>query len=398
MNISSFISESIENAKYVVTAKYAKDAETEDPHAFRMLIEHIQMKNAHRIIIFSVFSFICGILCLIFGEHSAVGIIGGGILTAASPLFLWLTYKAAYADKPVFNTLRIISYLYWISIAVGSVLVSVSEHLADKTPYFFLIFFAAVVSVPIVSLYESLFFALVILLTTVIYGITTEKGFLYLISALAITIAYLWLSSVIRCCYSSIWLGRRRIEVTEERCIQLSHKDALTGLLNKPGLSDKFAELTAQNNNIQNMSVILIDIDNFRLFNHMNGYDKSDECLYRVCNCIRIVSKQYTELISRFGGDEFVLIIENKDPLEIVKIAEQLRQSVETMAQPFGKGIVTVSIGISGISEKVDRTAYGELLKDADRQLAIAKNSGKNCLAFNDRPFIHDNRRPAAEY
>ena len=368
MNVSSFISESVENAKYVITTQYAKEAEIEDPHAFRMLIEHIQMKNAHRIIIFSVFSFICGIICLIFGEHSALGITGGIVLTAASPIFLWLTYKAAYADKPVYRTMRIISYLYWVCITAGGVLVSVSEHLADKTPYFFLIFFAAVVSVPIVSLYESLFFAAVILVTTISYGVTTDKGLLYIIAAIALTVAYMWLSSVIRCCYSSIWLGRRRIEFTEERCIQLSRKDTLTGLLNKSGLSEKFSELAAQNKDAKNMSVVLIDIDNFRLFNHVYGYDKSDECLYRVCNCIRIVSKPYTELISRFGGDEFVLIFEDKDEIEIVKIAEQLRQSVETMAQPFGKSIVTVSVGISGVSEKVDRTAYAELLKDADRQ------------------------------
>ena len=398
MNVSSFISESIENAKYVITTQYAKEAETEDPLAYKMLLEHICLKNAHRIIIFSVFSFLCGVICLIFGEHSAIGIAGGVVLTVISPLFLWLTYKAAYADKPLYKTIRYMSYLYWVFVSAGSVLVAVSEHLADKTPYFFLIYFAAVVSVPIASLYESLFFALVIFGTTMVYGAMTEKGLLYFLAALGVTIAYFWLSSVIRCCYSSIWLGRRRIEFTEERCIQLSRKDTLTGLLNKSGLSDKFAEHTAQNRKIGNMSVVLIDIDNFRLFNHIYGYDKSDECLYRVCNCIRIVSKPYTELISRFGGDEFVLIFEDKDEIEIVKIAEQLRQSVETMAQPFGNAIVTVSVGISGVSEKVDRAAYAELVKDADKQLAVAKNAGKNCIGFGNRPFIHDKRRPAAGY
>jgi len=398
MDVSSFISESVENIKYVVTTKYAREAETEDPHAYRMLIEHIRMKNAHRIVLFSVFSFVCGVLCLIFGEHSVVGIAGGVILTAASPVFIWLMYKAAFSDKPLYKTIQIIGYLYWICISVGSMMITVSEHLADKTPYFFLIFFAAVVSVPIVSLYESLFFTAVILAATMIYGVNSEKGILYFVAAIAVTIAYFWLASVIRCCYSSIWLGRRRIEFTEERCIQIARKDTLTGLLNKTGLSDKLSETVAGNSGTKNMSVLLIDIDNFRLFNHMYGYDKSDECLYRVCNCIRIVAKQYTDLISRFGGDEFVLIFENKNEVELVKIAEQLRQSVETMAQPFGNATVTVSIGVSGISEKVDLSTYAELLKDADKQLAIAKTSGKNCIGFMNRPFIHDSRKPAAGY
>lgn len=398
MNVSSFISDAVENVKYVIAGKYAKEAETEDPHAFRLLVEHIQLKNAHRIIIFSIVSCVCGLLHLMFGEHSAIGIAGAAIISAASLLFLWLMYKAVFDSKPMYKTIRIITYLYWISLTVGSVLIGLSEQFAGKTPYSFLIFFAAVVSVPVVSLYESLFFGIVILASTFVHGGMTGKGVLYFVAAAAITLAYMWLSSVIRCCYSNIWLGRRRIELTEERCIQLSHKDSLTGLLNKAGLSDKFNDIVSQHTDIKSMAVLLIDIDNFRLYNHMNGYDRSDECLYRVCNCIKIVSKPYTELISRFGGDEFVLILENIDEVGSVKIAEQLRQSIETMAQPFGKGIVTVSIGISGVSEKVDRNAYSDLLKEADEQLAVAKYSGKNCIGFKGRPFIHDKRHPAAGY
>lgn len=398
MDVSSFISDSIENIKYVVTTQYAKDAETEDPHAFKMLKEHLQLKNAHRVISFSVVSCLCGILHLIFGEHSTIGIAGSAVLTAASLIFLWLMYKAVFETKPLYKTIRIVTYLYWLSVTAGSVLIALSEHFAGKTPYSFLIYFAAAVAVPISSLCESFFFGGIILVSTFIYGFSTGRDLLYFISVFAITLAYLWLSSVIRCCYSSIWLGRRRIELTEERCVQLSHKDSLTGLLNKAGLSDKFSEIAAQRNDTKSMAVLLIDIDNFRLYNHINGYDRSDECLYRVCNCIKIVSKPYTELISRFGGDEFVLILENIDEVGSVKIAEQLRQSIETMAQPFGKGIVTVSIGISGVSDKVDRNAYSDLLKEADEQLAVAKYSGKNCIGFKGRPFIHDKRRPAAGY
>ncbi len=392
------MSETLKNIRYVVDTTYAKEAETEDPHSYSLLLEHIQLKNAHRVIICTVFSFICGLLTAVTGEHTPLGIAGSIVLCAASGLFLWLTYRTVSDRNPNYKHIKLLTYFYWISMTVGSFMVALSEQLSEKTPYFFLIFLAVIVSVPIVSLYESLFFTAVILISMLYYGFTLEKSVLYYISAAAVTLAYFWLSSIIRCCYSSIWLGRRRIETTEDRCIQISHKDALTGLLNKSGLSDKFDEMTAQNKVRDNISVILIDIDNFRIFNHMYGYDKSDDCLYRVCNCIKIVSKPYTQLISRFGGDEFVLIVADTDEIETVKIAEQLRQSVETMAQPFGKGIVTVSIGVSGISEKVDREEYSELLKEADKQLAVAKASGKNCIGFKGRPFIHEKRRLAGGY
>lgn len=398
MNFKMFITNALENIRYVVATTYAKEAENEDPHSYGLLMDHLRLKNADRVIICSVFSLICGLIYIVAGEHAVLDIAGSIVLMAASGVFLWLMYKAVFDSIPDYKRIRIFTYLYWISMTLGSILITLSQQLAGNIPYFFFIFLSVAVSVPIVNIYESLFFAGTILISMVYYGITLEKGLIYYISAAAVTIAYLWLSSVIRCCYSSIWLGRRRIETTEDRCIQLSRKDALTGLLNKSGLSDKFAEITAKNKNVKNMSVILIDIDNFRIFNHMYGYDNSDECLYRVCNCIKIVSKPYTQLISRFGGDEFVLIFENTDEIETIKIAEQLRQSVETMAQPFGNGIVTVTIGVSSASENVTREEYAELLKEADKQLAIAKAAGKNCIGFKNRPFISDKRRIAGGY
>ena len=66
------------------------------------------------------------------------------------------------------------------------------------------------------------------------------------------------------------------------------------------------------------------------------------------------------------------------------------------MAQPFGDSIVTVSIGVSGVAQLKNKETYSELLNEADDQLIIAKNSGRNCIGFKGRPFIHENRHPVA--
>ena len=394
-SVKTFLSERIENIRTIITTRSVKESESEDPHAFGLLIEHLCLKNAYRIIIFSVISFIAGLICAIFGEHSFLGVTGSVVIMASSVIFFWLMCRTSFEEYPNYSLIRIFTYIYWAAVSLGSVLVSVSEQNEGKTPYFFLIYIATVIAVPVVKLYESAFFGAVILIYGISFGASTEKGVLYFISVFAVTAAYMWLSSVVRCCYSSLWLGRRRLDTTEQRCLQIARKDTLTGLLNKTGLSAKFSDLLQNKHNGEKISVVLIDIDNFRFFNHMYGYDKSDECLYRVCNCIRIVSKPYTELVSRFGGDEFVLVFEDLDEVETVKIAEQLRQSIETMAQPFGNGIVTVSVGVSGTKTLVGKITYSELLNEADEQLMIAKSSGRNCIGFKGRPFIHENRRPA---
>ncbi|MBP5604392.1 MAG: GGDEF domain-containing protein, partial [Ruminiclostridium sp.] len=284
--------------------------------------------------------------------------------------------------------------IYWCLFSVGVLIVTVSEHLSGKFPYSFLFFLAAVVSVPVVKFRESLIFAAAILVFPVIYGVATEKEPIYYIAVIAVTAAYIWIAAIVRCCYANIRISEHRLEMTEERCTQISRKDTLTGLLNKAGMSAKFEELTKTPDT--SISVILIDVDNFRAYNHMYGYAASDGCLYRICNCIKIIAKPYTEFISRFGGDDFVLVLENMNVVDSVKIAEQLRESIETMAQPFGNGIVTVSIGVSGPAKLENADTYSVLLNEADDQLIVAKRSGKNCIGFRGKPFIHESRRPSS--
>lgn len=394
-SIRSFISEKTENIKAVLTAKYEKDAETEDPNAYRSLQDHIVYKNAGRVAVFSVFIFVAGILELIFGVGTTLCTVGSLILMISSGIMCWLCSRTLLSRHPDHALLKLLSIVFWIVFTIGVLLISVSEQLKGLFPYSFLMYIAAVCSVPVVDLRESLLFAAVIFIYPVVYGVSASKDVMFFISVAAVTVAYVWIAAVIRCCYANIRIGEYRLEMTEERCTQISRKDTLTGLLNKAGLSAKFSEMS-ENGGSRTISVILIDIDNFRAFNHMYGYAASDSCLYRVCNCIKIMAKPYTELISRFGGDDFVLIFENMNEVDTVKLAEQLRQSVETMAQPFGNGIVTVSIGVSGAAPLKSKDTYSELLNEADDQLIIAKNSGRNCIGFKGRAFINDNRRSAA--
>ncbi|MBO6230406.1 MAG: GGDEF domain-containing protein [Ruminiclostridium sp.] len=384
----------IENIKAVLTARYEKDAQTEDPGAYRSLQNHLVYKNAGRVSVFSIFSLLAGVFELVSGVGTIFCNIGSIILIISSVVLCWLCTRTLLMKSPDHSLLRLFTMIFWLCFTAGVLMIAVAEQLGGLFPYSFLIYIAAVFSVPVVNVYESFAFAAVMFIYPVIYGVTCEKEFMFFISAAAVTVSYIWIAAVVRCCYANIRIGEYRLEMTEERCTQIARKDTLTGLLNKAGLSAKFSEMTDTMQE-KTISVVLIDIDNFRAFNHMYGYDASDSCLYRVCNCIKIVAKQYTDLVSRFGGDDFVLVLENMNEIEGVKLAEQLRQSVETMAQPFGNGIVTVSVGVSGAAVLKSKDTYSELLNEADDQLIIAKNSGRNCIGFRGRPFIHEDRKPA---
>ena len=388
---SSFISEKFDNLKAVITARQEREAGAEDKHGYRMLTEHLELKNAGRIVIFSVITLLLGALEIVLGDHSAIGITGAVILMISSVAMCWLCGRTVLSRSGDLKLLKLLIYIYWGLFALSEILLSVSEHTAGKLPYSFIFFLAAAIAVPVVKIYESAFFAGVTLICLISYGVGTKTDTLYYIGAVAFVLAYIWAAAVIRSFYANEWLGDRQLEHTEERCSQIAHKDSLTGLLNKAGLAERFTELSSGIKK-ESICVVLIDIDNFRAYNHMYGYDKSDECLCRISNCIKIVSKSYTEFISRLGGDEFVLVLENMNVVEAVKIAEQLRQSIETMAQPFGKGIVTVSIGVSGVAELKSRNTYSDLLNEADIQLMLAKRSGRNCIGFGGRPFIRDGR------
>ena len=392
--IRTFWTKVFRNFKAVITAQYEKEARDEDPRTYEQLITHLYLKNAHRGLLMCVCVLIMGIVEMTALPKDVFGIAGVVLLILSAAVFMWLFGKASFSRETNVSLLRTLLYGYWGILTAAVAVIGVSRTLGGEFPCCALGFTVLMLLFPIMNIFESLTFTAVIFFSAAVYGLYTKQSVTYYLLALFISAAYIWLSAIVRCCSANIWLGERRLDMTEERCRLISQEDSLTGLLNKTGLSAKFAEIAEHYGNDKTISVILIDIDNFRAFNHMYGYDKSDECLYRVCKCIKIVAKPYTDLISRFGGDDFVLVFENMNELDVVKLAEQLRQSVETMAQTFGDGIVTVSVGVSGTAKLAGKQTYSDLLNEADNMLMIAKNGGKNCIGFKGKAFLHESRRP----
>jgi len=137
----------------------------------------------------------------------------------------------------------------------------------------------------------------------------------------------------------------------------------------------------------QPQSLLLIDVDHFKLINDKKGHLFGDECLVYIANSIHTIAKRSTDLIARFGGEEFAVLLSNTTPNEAKVLAELIRKEFEE--SPFvyeNESLdVTVSIGISSLIPKPDQKP-NLLIEQADSALYRAKNEGRNCVRYFD-PF-----------
>lgn len=131
------------------------------------------------------------------------------------------------------------------------------------------------------------------------------------------------------------------------------------------------------------ISLVMIDIDYFKKYNDTYGHLKGDECLAAIAKEIKQSSRKPRDVVSRFGGEEFIMILPETDIDSAVFIAKALLKAVENLnivheSSPIAKR-VTLSIGIASIIPN-DNINMDTFLKMTDDTLYEAKNDGRNCF------------------
>jgi len=126
----------------------------------------------------------------------------------------------------------------------------------------------------------------------------------------------------------------------------------------------------------QNFSVLMVDVDNLKRYNDQNGHLRGSEVLRMVAQ-ILVRDARSIDLVAKYGGDEFVIILPQTEREGARVLAERIKQSVETTAFPLvPPGVITVSLGLATYPQ--NGFTAGELLESADVALYGAKESGKN--------------------
>lgn len=189
--------------------------------------------------------------------------------------------------------------------------------------------------------------------------------------------------STIRVWYQEAALLRNSLEKNlrsvSARLAELSDEaltDPLTGLLNRRG----FNEQSSQMNNSKVLSVIAVDIDYFKKINDRFGHEIGDKVLVHIADMLKLTCRD-SDIISRFGGEEFIILIPDTALSSAIVIAERIRQAIAGADFPESSH-VTISAGVSG------RQEYGcdleQLLRNADAALYQAKLQGRNRVVISD--------------
>lgn len=136
------------------------------------------------------------------------------------------------------------------------------------------------------------------------------------------------------------------------------------------------------------MSLIMLDIDHFKVYNDNNGHLAGDEALKKVARLINGAVRD-TDIVGRYGGEEFAIILLHADLKQMEEVAERIRRAIEEAPfpneglQPMGK--VTVSMGGSCLSDGME--TMEDLIRSADEALYKAKRNGRNQIAMEGRFF-----------
>lgn len=181
---------------------------------------------------------------------------------------------------------------------------------------------------------------------------------------------------------------------------KISITDPLTGLLNRRYFHERLAEEADRaTRHGHSLSLILIDIDNFKDYNDANGHPAGDRALVLVGRALRS-SIRAIDVVSRFGGEEFAVILPETRIEGALEIGERIRREIEGLYFPgeehLPKGRLTISLGLAGFPD--DAQDMKNLIQRADRALYLAKAQGRNRIVAYAAPGEFDLEQPVLSW
>jgi diguanylate cyclase (GGDEF)-like protein len=176
-----------------------------------------------------------------------------------------------------------------------------------------------------------------------------------------------------------------QLEKLNQKLNVLIDTDHLTGVGNRRSFQKRMESIHLLSLRYNHpYSIIICDVDNFKLYNDTYGHQKGDYALVSIANVMK-ASIRRTDEIFRWGGEEFIIILPEQNLYSALRVAENLRVTVESLAiahSGSGSGSLTISAGVTcNIAENVKYIAWENIIKQADDELYKAKAAGKNRIS-----------------
>lgn len=197
-------------------------------------------------------------------------------------------------------------------------------------------------------------------------------------------IEYSSLSRALNAMAAQLGQRERELVATNDRLTVMVSMDMLSGLANRRGFQSRldFEWLKALNQNDE-LSLLMIDVDYFKLFNDTYGHPEGDACLACIGDVLAAAAAETAGAAARYGGEEFVLLLPGASMAQATDAAEKIRQAVEDVGLPNAgspRGHLTVSIGVASTAPS-ERHQPSDLIEAADSALYTAKRTGRNAVA-----------------
>jgi len=362
-------------------------------------------------------------------RSAATGIIANGILGIILVWSLWSNLPQFIAliwlgTNLVLNFLRLLITIYVLKLdlineqswkrwaTTHMVLVGITSSLWGSAAFLFYIegriefqvFFALIVvgmasaSLPMIAIYLPSYIAYFLPSIIPLMGVFIAEGDkLHVRMAILVGIYIITMLTTARLYYARI------IESTNARMQLdlLAHVDALTGLPNRRAY-DKLLEKEwrRMKRTRQPLSLLVIDVDFFKIYNDTFGHQAGDDCLVQIARTIEDVFRRSGDFVARLGGEEFVALVPVTESVAAAELAEHARQAVFSLGIPHPNPeneSVSISIGLSTTIPN-DTLSASALFDSADKALYAAKEAGRNrvcvsTLELNDRVTPHPKAR-----
>ena len=175
---------------------------------------------------------------------------------------------------------------------------------------------------------------------------------------------------------------RLTLQEANARLDTMARTDALTGVPNRRFFDEFLAQAWSRAATLgQPLSLLLIDVDHFKAFNDRYGHQAGDRCLCVVAEAIASCLRRPVDVLARWGGEEFVVVLAEADTEAAAEVAQRVRQAVQDCALPHVTSVtarvVTVSVGVA-TAWPAAQGSQADLLQRTDTALYQAKATGRN--------------------